>query len=659
MKHHLRPILAAPPLVALLAAAITIVAFLAAAPLRADVPEVTDEAIAQMTGAAPRTDAVHVRAAWSADRAVPGEALTLAVVVDIDPGFHINPDLAQVKAVGDFVPYPTSVRVVGAAEALTLESARFPKPHPVKVEYADGELLSFSGHSVFYVPMRVAKDAGAAGAVPGAPQGDGAGVLEVQLEVEYQACDDKNCLLPQVAVLSESILLAAPGETARAINEELFEGLAASAAGSVERVGFDLFNLKFSVDASTRWGFILLLLTAMVGGFLLNFTPCVLPVIPIKIMSLSNAAGNRRRMFALGVVMSLGVVFFWLALGGLIAAASGFTATNQLFQYPLFTIGVGVVIAVLAVAMTGIFYMQVPRFIYAFNPGQETYPGSFGFGIMTAVLSTPCTAPFMGAAAAWAATRPAATTLTTFAAIGIGMALPYFVLSAWPGLVKKMPRTGPASELIKQVMGLLMLAAAAYFIGVGLSALTSHAPDPPSRIYWWAVMAFIAAAGLWLVYRTVRITRKTAKRAFFGALGVLAVAGAALGGVRLTNEGPIDWVHYTPERLELARSRGDVVVMDFTAEWCLNCKSLEHGVLHAPEVVELLSGPGVTPIKVDITGHNPDGKAKLKETGRLTIPLLVIYGPDGQEVLKTDFYTVDEVVRTIQGARPAPRTPAP
>ncbi len=481
----------------------------------------------------------------------------------------------------------------------------------------------------------------------------------MQLEVEYQACDDKNCLLPQVAVLTESIPVAAVGETARAINEELFEGLSATAAGSVERVGFDLFNLKFSVDASTRWGFVLLLLTAMVGGFLLNFTPCVLPVIPIKIMSLSNAAGNRRRMFALGVVMSLGVVFFWLALGGLIAAASGFTATNQLFQYPLFTIGVGVVIAVLAVAMTGIFYMQVPRFIYAFNPSQETYPGSFGFGIMTAVLSTPCTAPFMGAAAAWAATRPAATTLTTFAAIGIGMALPYFVLSAWPALVKKMPRTGPASELIKQVMGLLMLAAAAYFIGVGVSAMTSHAPDPPSRIYWWAVMAFIAAAGFWLAYRTVRITRKAAKRAFFGALGVLAIAGAALGGVRLTNEGPIDWVHYTPERLEMARSRGDVVVMDFTAEWCLNCKSLEHGVLHAPEVVELLSGPGVTPIKVDITGRNPDGKAKLKETGRLTIPLLVIYGPDGQEILKTDFYTVDEVVRTIREARPDPPAPAP
>ncbi len=654
MKHHLRPLLAALPIVALLA----VVAMLSAAPLYAGVPEVTDEHIAQITSAGPRTDAIHVRAAWSADRAVPGAALTLAIVVDIDPGFHINPDPAQVKAVGDFVPYPTSVRVVDASEALTLESARFPKPHPVKVEYADGELLSFSGHTVFYVPMRVAKDAGAG---PNATAGSstGAAPLQVTLEVEYQACDDKNCLLPQVAKLEESIPLAAAGETARPINEELFAGLSATASGAVERVGFDLFDLSFSVDASTRWGFVLLLLTAMVGGLLLNFTPCVLPVIPIKIMSLANAAGNRRRMFALGVVMSLGVVFFWLALGGLIAAASGFTATNQLFQYPLFTIGVGVVIAVLAVAMTGIFYVQVPRFIYAFNPSQETYPGSFGFGIMTAVLSTPCTAPFMGAAAAWAATRPAATTLTTFAAIGIGMALPYFVLSAWPGLVKKMPRTGPASELIKQVMGLLMLAAAAYFIGVGLSALTSRAPDPPSRIYWWAVMAFIAGAGFWLAYRTARITRKAAKRAFFGGLGILAVAGAILGGIRLTNEGPIEWIHYTPERLETARSRGDVVVMDFTAEWCLNCKSLEHGVLHAPEVVELLSGPGVTPIKVDITGHNPDGKAKLKETGRLTIPLLVIYGPDGVEILKADFYTVDEVARTIREARstPAGRVP--
>ena len=112
----------------------------------------------------------------------------------------------------------------------------------------------------------------------------------------------------------------------------------------------------------------------------------------------------------------------------------------------------------------------------------------------------------MGAAAAWAATQYPATTLLTFASIGAGMAAPYMALSIFPALVERMPRTGPASELIKQVMGLLMLAAAAYFVGVGLSALVVTPPDPPGKEYWWAVMAFGAAAGFWLAYGTLRIT---------------------------------------------------------------------------------------------------------------------------------------------------------
>src|SRR5690606_18971771 len=106
--------------------------------------------------------------------------------------------------------------------------------------------------------------------------------------------------------------------------------------------------------------------------------------------------------------------------------------------------------------------------VYRFNPGHDSYVGAVGFGVMTAVLSTPCTAPFMGAAAAWSLTQDAVVTWSTFGAIGVGMAAPYLVLSAYPSLVKRMPRTGPASELIKQVMGLLMLAAGAYFIGTGV-----------------------------------------------------------------------------------------------------------------------------------------------------------------------------------------------
>src|SRR5437899_8502682 len=115
--------------------------------------------------------------------------------------------------------------------------------------------------------------------------------------------------------------------------------------------------------------------------------------------------------------------------------------------------------------MCGRFSTKLPAWIYRVNPSQQSIWGSFFFGMMTAVLSTPCTAPFMGAAAAWATTQNRAVTTATFGAIGLGMALPYLALSAFPASVQRLPKTGPASELIKQTMGLLLLAAGTYFLG--------------------------------------------------------------------------------------------------------------------------------------------------------------------------------------------------
>jgi thiol:disulfide interchange protein len=284
------------------------------------------------------------------------------------------------------------------------------------------------------------------------------------------------------------------------------------------------------------------------------------------------------------------------------------------------------------------------------NPEQDTLHGSFGLGILAAILSTPCTAPFMGAAAAWAATQTPATTLLTFAAIGTGMAFPYLVLSASPGLVKKMPKTGPASVLIKQVMGLFMLAAAAYFIGVGVAALFVSPPNPPSRLYWWPVMLLIIAAGGWLAYRTLQIASGIKIRAFFAGVGVVLIALSAWGSIRLTDKGPIDWVYFTEKRFQEAADARKVVVMVFSAEWCLNCKALEKGVLDDPAIIKLFARREIVPMKVDITGNNPAGKAKLKEVGNLTIPLIVIFSPNGTQVFKSDFYTVEQVLDAVAGA---------
>jgi len=578
---------------------------------------------------------VTLRTEWSTSAAHPGDRLLLAIVADLEEGWHIYPDAAQVVSVDAFAPTPTSIKVVKKPPELGLERISYPKPRLMPIGFAEGEVPAYEGRAVFYIPVKVSETASP-------------GTMNLDIEVSYGACNDQVCNPPATDQVRATLDVVAASTPVVPREPELF----AAYQGPTPEAGvrFDLFGASFSIDPSSWAGFLLLLTVAMLGGLLLNFTPCVLPVIPIKIISLSQVAGHRSRCLALGTSMSVGVVAFWLALAVVISAVSGFTATNQLFQYPVFTITLGVVIVVLAIGMCGLFSVRLPNFVYGFTPKQDTVAGSFGLGVMTAILSTPCTAPFMGAAAAWAATQAVGVTLATFSAIGIGMALPYLVLSAFPGLVRAVPRSGPASQLIKEVMGMFLLAAGLYFIGAGVSGLVVTPPEPPTKLHWWFVMGMCAIAGVWLSYRTLRIVTAPARRVVFAALGLLIASGALLGALRLTEKGPIDWVYYTPERLEQAQKEKRVVVMDFTAEWCLNCKALEHNVLHSERVVKLLRDDRVVPMKVDITGNNPHGQEQLQRAGSLTIPLLVVYAPDGTEAFRSDAYRTDEVVDAIESA---------
>ncbi len=608
-------------------------------PLTAGATDQKDGGNLLQDSGAPVADVVQLQTAWSVDQARPGDTVSLAIIFDIKDGFHINADASQIQPFEDFKPYPTKVQVLTATNGVTIASARFPQAKPFKVDYASGDLMSFDSRTVVTLSINLAEQIAM-------------GTINLDIQVEYQACSDRYCLFPEKKRLNPTLSVVDSGTPVTRVNSELFSDLAidtgASEAGGVS---FSLFGWKFSVNPRSGFGLIMLLIVAAFGGMLLNLTPCVLPLIPIKIISLSHAAEDRRRCFLLGVIMSLGVLAFWAGLGILIALVSDFTATNQLFQYPLFTIIVGAVIAIMAVGMFGYFSVRLPQSIYMINPQQDSLKGSFALGILAAILSTPCTAPFMGAAAAWAATQAPLITLSTFTAIGAGMALPYLVLSAVPNLVNRMPKTGPASELIKQVMGLFMLAAAAYFIGVGISALLSSPPNPPSKMFWWPVMVLIAAGGAWLAIRTLQLASQKAIKIIFVGLGLILIALPLWGAVRLADKGPIDWIHYTPERFEEALKNKKVVVMDFTAEWCLNCKALEESVLHNRQVINALSKESVIPMKVDITGNNPAGKIKLKVVGSLTVPLLVVFAPDGQTVFKSDFYTVNQVVAAIRQAR--------
>ncbi|MCI5158571.1 MAG: DUF255 domain-containing protein, partial [Candidatus Electrothrix sp. AUS1_2] len=191
-------------------------------------------------------------------------------------------------------------------------------------------------------------------------------------------------------------------------------------------------------------------------------------------------------------------------------------------------------------------------------------------------------------------------------------------------------------------------AAAAYFIGIGVEVLLSSPADPPGKVYWWPVMLFAFCAGGWTAWRTWKIASRRKLKYFFTVIGLLIMLGAAVGVFRLTRTGPIDWTYYTALRLEQAREERKTVVMVFTAEWCLNCKVLEKSILDNRKVIDLLSDDRVVPMKVDITGNNPEGKDKLKEVGSLTIPLLVVLDGDGKQVYKSDYYTAKQVLQAVR-----------
>jgi thiol:disulfide interchange protein len=607
---------------------------------------------------------VKVRAVPLWNQVYANDQFPLAVVIEHQPNWHswpakttpdvLPPEIAEFAIrteirLADDVP-PAWLRRVGPTQ--------YPVPKLGLVADPSGgppvEVPLYSDQAVAFIPLTIAPDA------PPGPQ-------TLRVIVAYQACDDKVCLMPQRLTLEVPLTILpgtpADGTTRGSTEPALFAtfnpaAFAADATPASSAVDFNVFGWRFSIDPAGAGGLAALLGLAALGGLLLNFTPCVLPVIPIKILGLSQSAGSPGRCLLLGAIMSAGVIAFWGGIGLAIAFISGFKAISTLFQTPWFSIGVGVFMLAMGAGMLGAFLINLPNWVYTIDPSRESAKGSFGFGIMTAVLSTPCTAPFMGAAAAWAATQKPPVTLATFASIGVGMAVPYLLLAANPKWLKLLPRSGPGSELLKQVMGLLILAVAAFFLGLGLSALLAEPPQPASLVYWWVVGAIVAIACVWAFVQTLKLTRSPIRRGAVGlaALGVMLASGMLV--TQLTDRGPVRWVYYTPEKFEQARREGKVVVLDFTADWCLNCKAMEAAVLFQPEVAQRLNSDGVVPMKVDLTADNPPGREKLKSLDWVGIPLLAVFGPGLAEPLKFDAYTVPMVREALeQAARPAQTPP--
>lgn len=598
----------------------------------------------------------------SADSVAPGGRVVIGVVMDHEMNFHSWPSADQ-----DVLPpevenlaLRTELDITSTDLPLTWGQVQWPIPEPAPVPNLAPDALTpsimvptYKDRAISYIPVVISDDA---------PEGD----LTIPLRLFFQACDDTTCFMPEEHELSVTLRVtgdAAPLGTLQgdfaAFDPAAFDGMGTGGEQtSPPEDGGATTGSFFGLDVTG--GLVLLAVFGFMGGFILNLTPCVLPVIPIKIMTLSHHAGESRwRTLFLGIWMALGVIAFWLALGMPVAFLNGVSDPSRIFGVWWVTLSIGLIIGVMGIGIMGAFTLQLPQKIYMVNPKADSAWGSFVFGIMTAVLGLPCFGFVAGALVPAALTQGPLVVLVLFTSMGVGMASPYFALSAFPELIERLPRTGPASELVKQVMGLLLIAAAVYFVGAGVFAFLKSDPVRAASlpwwtktIHWWVIALCGLAAGGWLVFRTFQISSKSTPRAVFSLVALLFVGGGVVLGVNRTNKAMHDfWLPYEPATLTEAVEGGKVVVIDFTADWCINCQFLKATILDREPVKTELRSEGVVPLLADLTSTKAPGWARLSDLGRTGIPTLAIFGPGLSEPWVASAYTSEHVMEALDMAR--------
>ena len=629
-------------------------------------------------------DVVTVSFTPDSDSVEPGGKVLVEVVFEMKNDWHIWPQEGGSpagSAIFDGAQW-TAIDVV-EAEGLSLGSITWPETHEVAINLGFGseDYAVFEGRAVAVVELLVAPDA------PATPT--------ITLSAFFQACDDSTCLAPTFDPPTGTVSFQRLGMTG-AIGAGTTEAKpdpaqspdpkgagtapATTEEATSETAGSTAF---FGLEVPRSSGFtgaLVLALLGILGGFILNLTPCVLPVIPIKIMTLSQHAATPGRALSLGLWMALGVFAFWFAIGLPVVFFASITDPSRIFGIWWVTFSIGALIGVMGIGIMGLFTLSLPQSTYLINPKADNAWGSFLFGVMTAVLGLPCFGFVAGALFAGAATLPPIVTLLIFGSIGVGMGAPYLVLAAFPKLVDRIPRTGPASELVKQVMGLLLLAAAAYFIGSGLIGLVAEQPWMGRLLHWWAIALALILAGGWLTLRTFQITPRWGPRITWLVVSLVLAVLPTWYSVRATEKarGTYEafesvrfkgagmyltevWNPFDPILFEIAREQGKIVVVDFTAEWCINCKALKAAVLDVnPVKSRLADSLDIVMFTADNTSRTADGWELMRQIGQTGIPLLAIWSPSDpfEKPWVSTAYTSSQVMEALDQAETQLQTEA-
>jgi thiol:disulfide interchange protein len=481
--------------------------------------------------------------------------------------------------------------------------------------------------------------------------------------VGFQTCKNQGgCLPPQAVAFRASVPVAA-SEQAGTIPLEFTRPKKAGpqkAPGEITNYT-DVARLAAANPAPTgkvNWPALVPFVGfGLLGGLILNLMPCVLPVIGLKVLSFVQQGGQSRgRIFLLNVWFALGLLSVFVVLatlaafGSLIPLVGENLSWGQQFTYTGFKVAMVVIVFAFALSFLGVWEVPIPGFAQSGSSSklqkQEGLSGAFFKGIFTTLLATPCSGPFLGPVFAFTLAQPPIVTYIIFTSVGLGMAAPYLLIGAMPGLVRWLPKPGEWMETFKQLMGFVLLGTVVYLFA------TINAD--------WFIPTLALMMAVWLACWIVGKVPvyETAGKQLVAWVGGCSIA-ALIGWASFAYLGPAkhlyEWQPYAPAEVARLQAEGKTVMVDFTADWCLTCQANFKFAINTPNVKEVVERNGVVPMLADWSDKNETIKARLQELNSNSIPLMAIYpaGKPGEVIVLRDALLESHVLAALEQAGPS------
>ncbi len=384
---------------------------------------------------------------------------------------------------------------------------------------------------------------------------------------------------------------------------------------------------------------------AFLAGLILNFMPCVLPVITLKLRSFIPVADSvpmhqRQAFRAHNLFFALGVVLYFVILAIIIAMTG--MAWGQIFQQPGAIITLTAVVFALSLSLFGVY--DLPLIDLKGNArGVVHHPRleSFTTGVLATILATPCSGPFLGGVLAWALIQPPRIIALVLSCIGLGMAAPYLLMAVFPNLYRFLPRPGAWTARLERFLGFLLAGTTVYLIGL----------LPTAHYVSVLALLWVIALGAWIWGQWTGLNQTRTRRWTIRTCVAAMVALAAFGLFRPVQH-PDPWRVFDLARFEAQLGRKNMI-LDFTADWCPNCKFLEKTVLAPERSARLAKEFDVELMRVDLTRHDPVLMALLESLGSKSIPVLAIFttkNPNTPLVLR-DMFTSGQLREALEAEK--------